>query len=182
MKFCFNDGELAIFCIGSSPAVNENRIHFINPKPTKHQVSSCEGAQGTPVRNIHEEKAWLYIWWGQSGVLYYKLLKLSKTVTGDHYRQWMEDLNHVLVVKQPELAERRDRVMLVHDNSRSRVAIPAQDTIKALKWGILPSPLAVRTLPRRITICYSWWHTASVFTNFDNTKKWLDERIAAKRE
>ena len=51
------------------------------------------------VRNIHEKKALLCIWWDQKGAVYYELLKPGKTITGVRYRQQLIKLNQALMRK-----------------------------------------------------------------------------------
>ena len=61
-----------------------------------------EPGPSTPKRNIHASKIILCIWWDQRGIIYYELLKPSKTITGDRYRLQLIRLNQALKEKRPE--------------------------------------------------------------------------------
>jgi len=50
--------------------------------------------------------------------VYYELLKLSETITGDLYRKQLMRLNRALKDKWPQYNERYDKVILQHDNAR----------------------------------------------------------------
>ena len=50
----------------------------------------------------------------------------------------MINLNHALIKKQPELAKRHDKVILLQDNAQSHTSKLAKDTLKLLGWDILP--------------------------------------------
>lgn len=74
----------------------------------------------------------------QKGIEYYELLKPGKIVNGHRYRQQLINLNHALFEKQPERDMRHERVILQHDNALSHRISIVQDTIKMLKWDLLP--------------------------------------------
>ena len=90
--------------------------------------------------NIHGAKIMLHIWWDQLGVVYYELLKPSETITGDRYRTQLMRLSRALKEKRPQYQERHDKVILQHDNGRSRVARPVKINLETLKWEVLPQP------------------------------------------
>ncbi|UYV78857.1 hypothetical protein LAZ67_17000019 [Cordylochernes scorpioides] len=62
-------------------------VHYDNPK--------CQATYGYPGRglssmakpNIHGGKIMLCIWWDQLGVVYYELLQLNESITGEVYRR-----------------------------------------------------------------------------------------------
>ena len=54
-----------------------------NPKLKKSWVNPGQPLTSQSVRNIHEKKALLSIWWVQKGAVYYELLKPGEMVTGD---------------------------------------------------------------------------------------------------
>ena len=74
-----------------------------------------------PRLNRFEKKIMLCVWWDQSGIVYYELLELSKTVNAQHYHQQMINLNHALIEKRPEWAKRHGKVILLHDNAPSHI-------------------------------------------------------------
>lgn len=163
---------------------DEKWIHFVNPDPHKHWVGPGERVQGTPVRNIHGKKTLLCIWWDMKGVLYYEMLKPGETVTSERYRQQIINLNHALIEKRPEWARRKVKPILQHDNARPHVGKLVLDTVKALKWEILPHP------PYSPDVAPSDYHlfrsmASSLrgrhFANYEEVKKWLDDWIARKQ-
>ena len=91
-------------------------------------------------QNIHGAKVMLNIWWEQLGVVYYELLKLSETITGDRYRTQSMGLSRTLNEKRPQLQERHDEVILQHDNGRPHVARAVKTYLETLKWEVLPQP------------------------------------------
>ena len=60
---------------------DEKWIYFDNPKLKKLWVDPGQPSTSQPVRNIHEKKALLCVWWNQKGTVYYELLKPDETVT-----------------------------------------------------------------------------------------------------
>ena len=83
----------------------------------------------------------LCIWWDQSDIVYYELLKPGKPVKAQRYLQQMIHLNHALIEKRPEWAERHGKVILLHDNAPSYTSKLAKDTFKSLGWNFLLHPL-----------------------------------------
>lgn len=162
---------------------DEKWIHFINPDPKKHWVSPGQRVQGTPVRNIHGKKVMLCIWWDQKGVLYYELLKPGETVTGERYRQQMIRLNHALVEKRPEWAQRHGNPILLHDNARPHIEFTVQVTINALDWEVLPHPpYSPDVAPSDYCLFRSMARSLKgiEFANYEEVKNWLDEWIEQK--
>ncbi len=52
--------------------------------------------RSTAKPNIHGSKIMLCIWWDQLGVVYYELLKPTKTITVDRYRTQLMRLSRAL--------------------------------------------------------------------------------------
>ena len=80
----------------------------------------------------------LCVWWDQSGVIYYELLKPSETVNTQRYQQQMIELNRALLQKRPEYQKRQHKTILLHDNVPSYETKPVKETIEALGWEVLP--------------------------------------------
>lgn len=156
---------------------DEKWIYFENPKRKKSWVDPGQPATSTAKPNRFGKKTMLCVWWDQRGVVYYELLKPGETVNTERYRQQMINLNHALLVKRPEWEERRDRPILLHDNAPAHTAKPVKDTIKALKWDILPH------LPYSPDLAPSDYHLFAQmggalanqhFTSYEDVAKWLD--------
>ena len=81
----------------------------------------------------------LYVWWEQSGIVYYELLEPGKTVDGQRYHQQMINLNHVLIEKRQEWAKRHGKVILLHDIALSHTSKLAKNTLKSLGWDTFPA-------------------------------------------
>ena len=54
-----------------------------NPKKKKYAKPGPSTSTSTPRSNIHGLKIMLCIWWDQNGFVYYELLKLGDSITGD---------------------------------------------------------------------------------------------------
>jgi len=63
----------------------------------------------------------LCIWWDQKD-LDYELLKPGDSITGDRYRLQLIRLSRALREKRPEYEQRHDKIILLHDNARPRIA------------------------------------------------------------
>ena len=57
--------------------------------------------------NIHGAKVMPCIWWDRLSAVYYELLKLSETITGDRYRTLLMRLYRALKKKRPQYQETR---------------------------------------------------------------------------
>ncbi|UYV78124.1 SETMAR [Cordylochernes scorpioides] len=64
-----------------------------------------------------EKKAMLCIWWDQTGVVYFELLKPGKMVNTSRYEQQMHSLREALNEKRPEWREKHNNLILQHDNA-----------------------------------------------------------------
>ena len=101
-----------------------------NPKRKKSCLSPGQTGPLTPRLNRFGKKTMLCVWWDQSGIVYYELLKPGETVNAQRYRQQMINLNHALIERRPEWARRHGKVIVLHDNAPSHTAKPVKDTLK----------------------------------------------------
>ena len=65
---------------------DEKWVHYDKPKRRKSWGMPGHASTSMARPNIHGIKVLLCIWWDQLGVVYYELLKSSKTITEDQYR------------------------------------------------------------------------------------------------
>nr|KAF6369023.1 hypothetical protein mMyoMyo1_010429 [Myotis myotis] len=120
---------------------NEKWIYFENSKCTKSWVDPDQLSTLTARPNHFRKKTMLCIWWDQEGVVCYELLKPGETVNTECYQQQIINLNHSLIMKQPECARRHSKVILLHDDTPSHTSKPLKDTLKDLAWEVLTHPL-----------------------------------------
>ena len=97
---------------------NEKWTYFENPKWKKSWLSLGEACHSTPRPNRFGEKTILFVWWDQSCIAYYKLLKPGKTINAQDYRQQMINLNHTLIERLPELPSRHGKVIFLYQTMR----------------------------------------------------------------
>nr|KAF6311923.1 hypothetical protein mPipKuh1_009110 [Pipistrellus kuhlii] len=116
---------------------DEKWIYFENPKHRKTWVDPCQLSTSTARPNCFGKKTMLCVWWDQEGVVYHELLKPGETVNTDHYQQQIINLNHALIIKQPEWVRRHSKVILLHDDAPSHTSKPVKDTLKDLAWEVL---------------------------------------------
>ena len=88
----------------------------------------------------------LCIWWNQLGVVYYELLKPTKTITGDRYRTQLMRLSRALKDKR-QYNERHDKVILQLDNARPHVAKVVKTYLETLKWEVPHPPYSPDVAP-----------------------------------
>jgi len=79
----------------------------------------------------------LCIWWDQLSVVYYEP---TETITGDRYRTQLMRLSRALKDKRLQYNERRDKMILQHNNARPHVTKVVKTYLETLKWEILPHP------------------------------------------
>ena len=84
----------------------------------------------------------LYVWWDESGIVHYELLKPGETVSAQRYCQQITNLKQALVEKRPEWAKRHGKVILLH-NAPSHKAKPVKD-----EFAWMGSSSAPAVLPR----------------------------------
>ncbi|GFX81404.1 mariner Mos1 transposase [Trichonephila clavipes] len=126
---------------------DEKWVRYDNPKRRKSWGYPGHASTSTAKPNIHGSKVLLSIWWDQLGVVYYELLKLTKTITGDRYRTQLMRLSRALKDKRPQYNERHDKVILQHDKARPHVAKVVKTYLETLKWEVLPHPPYSPDLP-----------------------------------
>ena len=81
----------------------------MNPKRKKSYVDPGQPATSTARPNRFGKKTMLCIWWDQSSVIYYELLKPGETVNTASYQQQLINLNRVFKSKRPEYQKRQTR-------------------------------------------------------------------------
>ncbi|GBP21887.1 Mariner Mos1 transposase [Eumeta japonica] len=114
------------------------------------------------------------------GVMYYKLLNPSETITGTLYKTQLMRLSRALKEKCPQCCSRHDKIIPLHDNAHSHVAVPVKNYLKTLDWEVLPQPpYSPDIVPSDLR---SMAHTLSEqrFTSYEDTKNWVDSWIASK--
>ncbi|UYV63681.1 SETMAR [Cordylochernes scorpioides] len=87
--------------------------------PTRQKSWGLPGQfpKQTPRPNRFGKKAMLCIWWDQTGVVYFELLKPGKMVNTSRYEQQMHSLREALNEKRPEWREKHNNLILQHDNA-----------------------------------------------------------------
>ncbi|KAG5319282.1 MOS1T transposase, partial [Pseudoatta argentina] len=120
---------------------------------------------------------------------------LDKIITGDESwcfqydpstkRQSMEwrGRGEMHPEKRPLYAQRHDKVILLHDNARPRVAKPVKTYLETLKWEVLPHPLYSPDIaPSDFHLFRSMAHGLADrrFHSYEEAQKWIDSWIASK--
>ena len=109
-------------------------------------------------------------------MVYFELLKPDKTVNTDRYWQQIINLNHALIEKRLEWAQRHGKVIQQHDNASSDTAKVVKNTLKALNWEVLShSPYSRDLAPFDYHLFGSMGHSLAEqrFANFEGVEKWL---------
>ncbi|GBP87731.1 Mariner Mos1 transposase [Eumeta japonica] len=125
----------------------------------------------------------LCIWWDQLGVVVYELLNPSETFTGTLSQTQLKRLIRALKKKRPQYYSRHEKIILLHDSARPRVAIPVKNYLKILDWEVLPHPpYSPDIAPSDYHLIRSIAHALSEqrFTSYEDTKNWVDSWIASK--
>nr|AAC16610.1 transposase [Drosophila simulans]AAC16611.1 transposase [Drosophila simulans]AAC16615.1 transposase [Drosophila simulans] len=162
---------------------DEKWIFFVNPKRKKSYVDPGQPATSTARPNRFGKKTMLCVWWDQSGVIYYELLKPGETVNTARYQQQLINLNRALQRKRPEYQKRQHKVIFLHDNAPSHTARAVRDTLETLNWEVLPHAAYSPDLaPSDYHLFASMGHALAEqrFDSYESVKKWLDEWFAAK--
>ncbi|UYV74144.1 hypothetical protein LAZ67_11002237 [Cordylochernes scorpioides] len=136
-----------------------------------------------PSPNRLGKKAMLCVWWDQTGVVYFKLLKPGETVNTSRYEQQMHSLIEALNEKRPELREKHNKLILQHDNAPAHNATVVKNTIKDLGWELLPHPPYSPDLaPSDYHLFTSLGHALKnqEFSNSDILRKWLVDWFDSK--
>ena len=97
---------------------NEKWIHYISAKHRRSSGKPCHALTLMAKLNIHCLKILVSIWWDQLGVVYCDLLKLTKSITGDHYLLQLMCLSWALKKKRPLCEQKHNKMILQHDNAR----------------------------------------------------------------
>jgi len=121
---------------------DEKWIFYDNSKKKKYYAkvtgqSLPSTSTSTSRPNIHGSKIMLCIW-DQKDLVYYELLKLDDSITGDRYRLQLIRLSRALREKRPEYEQKHDKVILLQDNARSHVAKVVKKYLE--KCDVLPYP------------------------------------------
>ncbi|UYV60810.1 SETMAR [Cordylochernes scorpioides] len=105
---------------------DEKWIHFSNPMRQKSWSLPGQFPKQMPRPNRFGKKAMLCVWWDQTGVVYFELLKPGQTVNTSRYEQQMHRLNE----KRPEWREKHNKLILKHDNAPAHNATVVKNTMK----------------------------------------------------
>ncbi|UYV71885.1 SETMAR [Cordylochernes scorpioides] len=162
---------------------DEKSIHFSNPMRQKSWGLSGQFPKQTPRPNRLGKKAMLCVWWDQTGVVYFKLLKPGKMVNTSRYEQQMHSLREALNEKRPELREKHNKLILQHDNAPAHNATVVKNTIKDLCWELLPHPpYSPDLVPLDYHLFTSLGHALKnqEFSNSDILRKWLVDWFDSK--
>ncbi|GBP05410.1 Mariner Mos1 transposase [Eumeta japonica] len=119
----------------------------------------------------------------QLGVVYYELLNPSEKITGILYQTQLIRLSRALKKKRPQYYSRHDKIILLHDNGRSNVAVPVKNYLKILDWEVLPHPpYSPDIAPFDYHLFQSMAYALSEqqFTSYEGTRNWVDSWIASK--
>lgn len=87
-------------------------------------------------QNHLRRKTMLHVWWHQSNIVYYYLLKPSQNVKTKCYRQKTVNLIHAFVERRPEWTRRYSKVILLYDNALFHSAKPLKYTLTSFEWDI----------------------------------------------
>lgn len=127
----------------------------------------------------------LYIWYGENGVVYHKLLKWSETVNTIYYHQQIISLNHVSIKKCPEWATIHWKEISLLNNVPSHTLKVVRDIIAVFVCELLyhpPYSLDWVPVPSNYHLISSMSHVLSMkyFNNYKHVKKWLGDWITSK--
>ncbi|UYV74262.1 hypothetical protein LAZ67_11002704 [Cordylochernes scorpioides] len=161
----------------------EKSIHFSNPMRQRSWGLLGQFLKQKPRPNRLGKKAMLCVWWDQTGVIYFKLLKPGETVNTSRYEQQMHSLREALNEIRPELREKHNKLILQHDNAPAHNATVVKNTIKDLGWELLPlPPYSPDLAPSDYHLFTSLGHALKnqEFSNSDILRKWLVDWFDSK--
>lgn len=118
---------------------NEKWVCYANVRRRKQWLRPGQKPLPDVKSEVHPRKIMLCIWWDMKGVICFELMDINQTITAEVYSQQLRWLQDVLYEKRPDLADRKD-VILLHDNARPHVAKLTERTIGQLRWEVLPHP------------------------------------------
>ncbi|GBP82448.1 Mariner Mos1 transposase [Eumeta japonica] len=124
-----------VFNIESSLVIKSGYIMIIQ-KEENHGDNRAMRRHPQQNRIFIKKKLMLCIWWDRLGVVYYKLLNPSETITGTQLMR----LSRGLKEKCFQYYSRHDKIILLHDNAHPHVAVPGKNYLKTLDWEVLPHP------------------------------------------
>ena len=157
-------------------------IHFENPNRKKSWVDPDGPSTSTARPKRFGRMTMLCVWWDQSDVIYYELLKSGKRLTlnvsNNNWAIW-----NVPCFKKARISKEATQSHFLHDNAPSRTTKPIRGTLEALSWEILPH--TIRDLVSSdYNLFASMVHAFAEqrFGLYGDVKKWLDERFIAKVE
>lgn len=162
---------------------DEKWIYFENPKRKRSYVDPGQPAQSTARANRFGKKALLCIFWDQSGIVWYELLKQGETVSGPIYQRQLADLNRALREKRPEYQARQHKVIFLDDNAPAHRTKATRDLVDSYSWEALPHAAYSPDLaPSDYHLFSSLGHALKEqrFISYENMKNWLDDWFAAK--
>ena len=110
-------------------------------------------------------------------VIYYELLKLNETITGERYRTQLMRLSRALCENRPQYEQRHEEVILQLDNARPHVVKPVKTYLETLKWEVLSHPpYSPDIAPSAYYLFRSMAHGLAdqQFRSYEDIKKWLD--------
>ena len=116
---------------------DKNWIYFKNPKRKESWVDPDAPSTSTARPNRFVIKTILCVWWDQSGVMYYELLKPLETINTKRYQQQLTNLNCSLFEKKPEYQKKQYKIIFLHDSVRLHTTKSARVTWKTLSWKVL---------------------------------------------
>ena len=126
----------------------------------------------------------LCIRWDQLGVVYSKLLKSCKTITGDQYRTQLMRLSRALKEKRLQYQERHEKLsssMTTHGHMSQN---QSRHTWNHWNGRSYPSRRTLQKLLLPTTIFFDRRHTAwliSIFRSYEKSK-WIDLWIFLKNK
>ena len=162
-------------------------IYFENLKHKKSWIGLGVSSAPTAKPNHFGRKVMLCVWWDQRNVVCCELLKPRETVNTKRYQQQLANLNRSPLERRPEYWKRQRRVIFLHENvpSHTEKPEPIRYTSEALSWEVLPhAGYSPGLAPFDYHFFASRGHALAEqrFGPYEDVKKWLDDRFAAKGE
>jgi len=120
---------------------------------------------------------------GSGCIIFYDILKPSKTITADCYRQQMIKFYRVVKDKRPQYNGRHDKVTLQHDNAMPHVVKKVKETSQVINWEIWPHPPYSSDIAPSDYYLFQSMHSArlgELFSSCEEVSKWVDQWIAPK--
>lgn len=118
---------------------DEKWIYFENPKRKKSWLSPGEASTSTARPNRFGKKIMLCVWWDQKGIVYYELVKPGETVQWASLPTTTNQFKPCIVRKTARMGH-KTRTSDIAARQRSVPSHFYQNTLKTLKWDLLPHP------------------------------------------